>query len=53
MAEIETARLVLRPGQAGDLAEFTRLAGTVVAWYAIDRSDWRDADQSPRATPAG
>ena len=29
------------------------MAGTVVAWYAIDRSDWQDADQSNRATPAG
>jgi RimJ/RimL family protein N-acetyltransferase len=27
--------------------------GADVAWYAIDRSDWQDADQSNRATPAG
>jgi RimJ/RimL family protein N-acetyltransferase len=27
--------------------------GADVAWYAIDRSDWQDADQSNRAAPAG
>jgi RimJ/RimL family protein N-acetyltransferase len=29
------------------------MAGTVVAWYAIDRADWRDTGQQHHAAPAG
>jgi RimJ/RimL family protein N-acetyltransferase len=64
MTAIETARLLLRPWQADDPSEFTRLltdpvvtrygelpmAGTVVAWYAIDRADWQEG---ARLRPAG
>jgi len=29
------------------------MAGTVVAWYAIDRADWQDTGQQHHAAPAG
>ena len=29
------------------------MAGTVVAWYAIDRADWQDASRQHRPAPAG
>jgi hypothetical protein len=29
------------------------MVGTVVAWYAIDRADWPNADQRSQAAPAG
>jgi len=29
------------------------MAGTVVAWYAIDRADWQDASRQRRPAPAG
>jgi hypothetical protein len=29
------------------------MAGTVVAWYPIDRADWQDAGQRNWAAPAG
>jgi RimJ/RimL family protein N-acetyltransferase len=28
------------------------MAGTVVAWYAIDRADWQDTGQQHQAAPA-
>jgi RimJ/RimL family protein N-acetyltransferase len=37
------------PGFQGELP----MAGTVVAWYAIDRAGWQDASRQHRATPAG
>jgi hypothetical protein len=39
----------VRPALPGGAA----LAGTVVAWYAIDRADWQDAGQRTQVAPAG
>jgi RimJ/RimL family protein N-acetyltransferase len=52
MATNAPSRRVMEKGGLRFLGELP-MAGTVVAWYAIDRVDWQDTGQPHQAAPAG